>query len=112
MKLPNGNRAQLGNKIDDYCLNSNHRKGQHKARLFASRLGITRENSEILKNAIYRAVISEDATLRKTNEYGQHYNLKFRLKTDFGSSLILTAWIIRSDENFPRLTNCYPVNHE
>lgn len=110
MKLPNGDRAQLGNKIDDYCLNPNHRKGQHKARLFASRLGITHENAEILKNAIYSAAISENATLRKTNEYGQHYNLKFRLKTDVGASLILTAWIIRTHEDFPRLTNCYPVD--
>ncbi|MFO8039800.1 MAG: hypothetical protein R6U67_10160 [Sodalinema sp.] len=112
MKLPNGDRAQLGNKIDDYCLNSNHSKGQHKARLFASRLGITRNNSEILKKAIYHAAIFENAILRKTNEYGQHYNIKFRLTTDFGSSLILAAWIIRSDENFPRLTNCYPVDNE
>jgi hypothetical protein len=94
MKLPNGDRAQLGNKIDDYCLNPNHRKGQHKARRFASRLGITRKNAEILKNAIDSAAISANATLRKANEYGQHYNLKFRLKTDVGTSLILTAWII------------------
>ncbi|MEM8641783.1 MAG: DUF6883 domain-containing protein [Cyanobacteria bacterium P01_G01_bin.54] len=110
MKLPNGDRAQLGNKIDDYCLNPNHRKGQHKARLFAARLGITRDNAEILKAAIYNAAISEEATLRKTNEYGQYYNLKFRLQTEIGSSLILTSWIIRTDEDFPRLTNCYPIN--
>ncbi|WP_439638187.1 DUF6883 domain-containing protein [Spirulina sp.] len=54
--------------------------------------------------------MSENATLRKTNEYGQHYNLKFRLKTDVGASLILTAWIIRTNEDFPHLTNCYPVD--
>lgn len=110
MKLPNGDRAELGNKIEDYCLNPNHRKGQHKAKLFDNRLGITGNNAEILKSAIRQAAILENAVLRKTNEYGRHYNLKFRLETDTGSSLILTAWIIRTDEDFPRLTNCYPIN--
>ncbi|NJN62185.1 MAG: hypothetical protein HC795_12200 [Coleofasciculaceae cyanobacterium RL_1_1] len=110
MTLPNADRAQLGNKIDDYCLNPNHRKGQHKSRLFQKRLGITLNNADQLKNAIRRAALTEPATLRKTNEFGRHYNLKFWLETNTGSSLILTAWIIRTDEDFPRLTNCYPVD--
>ena len=68
MKLPKGDLAELGNKIEDYCLNPNHRKGQHQAKLFANRLGITDNNAEILKSAIRDAAISENATLRKTNE--------------------------------------------
>ncbi|MGD1901780.1 MAG: DUF6883 domain-containing protein [Geitlerinemataceae cyanobacterium] len=110
MKLPNGDRAQLGNKLDDYCLNPDRRRGQHKARLLQKRLGITRANADRLAHAVRRAAATEPATLRKTNEYGRHYNLKFRLETDIGSATILTAWIIRTDENFPRLTNCYPVD--
>jgi hypothetical protein len=35
--------------------------------------------------------------------------MKFRLQTEVGESLILAAWIGRSGENFPRLTNCYPI---
>lgn len=68
MKLPNGDRAELGNKIEDYCLNPNHLKGQHKAKLFDNHLGITCNNAEILKSAIRQAAILETAILRKTNE--------------------------------------------
>ncbi len=110
MKLPNGHQADLGNKIEDYCLNFNHQKGKHKATLFQSKIGITLENADLLKNAIKKAAINETVIIRKTNEHGTHYNMKFLLKTDVGESLILVAWIIRTNENFPRLTNCYPVN--
>ena len=64
----------------------------------------------ILKRAIKQAAITESVILRKVNEHGQHYNMKFMLITDAGESLILVAWTIRFDEDFPRLTNCYPVN--
>ena len=47
MKLPNGNRADLGNKLADYSLNPLHRHGQHKARVFESVLGITLANSSL-----------------------------------------------------------------
>jgi len=32
------------------------------------------------------------------------------LQTEIGFSLVLTAWIIRTDEDFPRLINCYPID--
>jgi hypothetical protein len=41
MKLPNGERADLGSKIEDYVLNPSHWEGRHKARVFESMLGIT-----------------------------------------------------------------------
>jgi hypothetical protein len=49
MKLPNGSKADLGNKIEEYCLNPNHDKGQHKAILFKNKLGITLANADMLK---------------------------------------------------------------
>lgn len=110
MKLPNGHKADLGNKIEKYCLNPNHEKGKDKANLFQNKLGITLQNAEILKTAIKQAIITESVVIRKINEYGTHYNMKFFLKTDVGESLILVAWTIRTGEDFPRLTNCYPVN--
>ncbi len=95
MKLPNGNKANLGNKIENYCLNFNHQKGKNKATLFQSKLGITLENVDILKNAIKQAALNESVIIRQINEYGIHYNMKFFLKTNVGESLILVAWIIR-----------------
>jgi hypothetical protein len=109
VKLPNGHLADLGNKIEEYSLNLNHEQGKNKAILFASKLGITLENAEPLKQALKQAAINEDVIIQKTNEYGTHYNMKFWLQTEVGESLILAAWIIRTGENFPRLTNCYPI---
>jgi hypothetical protein len=46
MKLPYGGRADLGDKIERYALNTEHPKGKHKALLFKNRLGITLDNDD------------------------------------------------------------------
>ncbi len=110
MKLPNSNQAILGDKLERYCLNTQHRQGKHKAILFQRRLGITIENKEILEQALLQAIKENDAIIYKKDRYGVHYDVKFLLSTEAGSSLILSSWIIRQNETFPRLTNAYPVN--
>ena len=110
MKLSNGNQANLGDKLERYCLNPEHSKGKHKALLFKQRLGITLANKEILENALKKAVMEGEVELYKSDRYGIHYDLKFKLCTEFGKSLILSCWIIKITENFPRLTNTYPIN--
>ncbi len=110
MKLSNAHLAQIGDKLERYCLNPEHPKGKHKARLFQKRLGITLANKHILENALRKAAIEEEAELYKIDQYGTHYDLKFQLCTDIGECLILSCWIIRITENFPRLTNTYPLD--
>ena len=108
MKLPNGDRAELGRKLEDYVLNPLHREGRHKARVFESALGINLASSDVLRHAILEAVVgSEDAELRGENEYGRLYFLSFPMTTDKGSAGVATAWIVRREEDFPRLTTCY-----
>lgn len=109
MKLPNAIRADFIGKLENYCLNPHHDRGKDKARLFQEKLGITLQNSEILSAALQNAIIREEATLHKNNDYGTYYNLRFFLKTEIGESWILSAWIVRKSENFPRLVSCYPV---
>lgn len=109
MKLPNGDRAHLGDKIVLYCLNFRHHKGKDKAALFRNRLGITLENRKKLENALLRAAFTEDATVTMISPYGVHYNTHFFMKTSVGESWVLGCWIVRKDEDFPRLTNAYPV---
>jgi hypothetical protein len=111
MKLPNGHLADLGNKIEEYCLNTNHDSGKHKAVLFQKKLGINLDNANILKQALIEAALQETVIIRKLNDYGTHYNMKFTLKTEIGESVILASWIIRKGEDFPRLTSCYPIKN-
>jgi len=110
MKLPNGDRTELGDKLERYCLNYEHQKGKHKALLFEKRLGITIANKQILEQALLDAAIEGEAELYKIDQYGTHYDLAFLLHTDIGESLILSCWIIKLTDDFPRLTNTYPIN--
>ena len=108
MKLPNGDRAELRDKLDRYSLNAEHPKGKHKALLFKKRLGITLANKEILEFALREIALEGEAQLYKIDKYGTHYDLEFLLYTDIGESMILSCWIVRFNEDFPRLTNTYP----
>ncbi len=49
MKLPGGNAAIVDRqKLTGYCLNPEHPRGKHKARVFAM-LGLTAENADELR---------------------------------------------------------------
>lgn len=113
MKLPYGdkiNLQQIINKLDTYSLDFNHSSGKHKARLFESKLGITKQNIEVLITAIRNAAASSDqAQFTRSDEYGDRYVIVFDLETDFGRSSILSAWIVHHGESYPRLTSVYPI---
>ncbi len=110
MKLPNGDKAQLGDKLERYSLNLLHAKGKDKAILFRNRLGITLENKDILEAALLDSALNHEAKIFKIDDYGTQYDVKFFMTTATGGSWVLGCWIIRIDEDFPRLTNAYPIN--
>jgi len=102
MKLPNGQRADLGTKIEDYVLNRNHWEGRHKARVFESVLGITLDNQHVLREAILAAAMnSDEAEALGDNGHGMVYVLRFPLTAANRTAMILTAWIVRHEEDFP-----------
>jgi hypothetical protein len=108
MKLPNGEHCDLGTKLEDYSLNPLHREGRHKARVFESVLGITLANAEVLRAAIRSAAASSDeAQARGDNGFGEVFNLRFVMSSGPAKATVMTAWIVRRNENFPRLTTCY-----
>jgi hypothetical protein len=110
MKIPNGHRADLGTKLEEYSLNPFHRHGQHKARVFESALGITVANREILARALLSAAKNSDGfASHGDNGFGETYVLRFPLATEKGSATVLSAWIVRHNEDFPRLTTCFIV---
>ena len=108
MRLPGCERAELGTKIEDYVLDGSHRRGGHKARLFASILGITKANAGILRRALQAAAATSDTAEPGTpSEFGRVYTLRVPIHTITGSATVLSAWIVRRGEDFPRLTTCY-----
>jgi len=70
MKLPNGEKALLGDKLERYSLNMQHPKGKDKAILFRNRLGIILENKDILEVALLECTVNQEAEIHKTDNYG------------------------------------------
>lgn len=110
MRLPNGDRADLGTKLEDYTLNNLHREGRHKARMFESVLGIAAGNADVLRRALLDAAAASDqAEAQGDSGFGDIYILRFPLSTTKGTGTVLSVWIVRHGEDFPRLTTCYIV---
>jgi hypothetical protein len=108
MKLPNAERAVVDvKKLRDYCLNLHHPRGRHKARVFASSLGIVAADAEMLRRELLAAAVSEDVLLIDTDEYGRRYQLDLTLTRGERKARLRSSWIVRSGEDFPRLTSCY-----
>lgn len=108
MKLPNPQNALIEtSKLAGYSLNFNHAEGQHKARVFKSALNITTDTLEILNAALLNAVQTCEATLDKSNSYGQKYIIDFAMTHEDKTATIHSVWIVRYNEDFPRLVTCY-----
>jgi hypothetical protein len=107
-KLSNAENAVVEmRKLRDYCLSPEHPRGRHKAKVFASALGLTAEDSEELRQDLLFAAVSEEATPAEKDEYGQRYMLDFEMSTKVGSATVRSGWIVRSGEDFPRFTSCW-----
>ena len=108
MKLPNADTAVVDiAKLRDYCLNPNHPVGKHKARVFNSALGLAAGDAEYLCDAILEAALILDVALGVQDEYGWWFTLDLMLVTDAGQATVRTGWIIRTEEDCPRLTTAY-----
>ena len=108
MKLPNAENAFIDDiKLTDYCLNPNHPVGKHKAKLFKNVLSITRENYYLLKNIILEEILNNPAKKTLIDKFGKRYTVNIKLDKFRKKGFLVTAWIIRNEETFPRLTSCY-----
>ena len=110
MPIPNAERAVVDiRKLRDYCLNPLHDEGQHKARMFATALGLTAEDAEDLQALLLQAVKTADAQLGRRDAYGQRYTVDILLTWRDKQAMVRSGWIIEHDSDTPRLTTCYPL---
>jgi hypothetical protein len=108
MRLPNADHAVVEiEKLRDYCLSTSHPRGRHKARVFATALGITARDAEELRDSILSAIVSEEAIPTEQDEYGQRYVVDFTVKRQDKEAVVRSSWIVRNGEDYPRLTSCY-----
>lgn len=108
MKLPNAGRAFVEiQKLRDYCLNPLHPRGRHKARVFTRKLGVSAAETELLRAALLAAAREMDASLTREDDHGVRYVVDFTMVGPAGTGKIRSHWIVRRDEDFPRLTSCH-----
>ena len=110
MKIPFAENAQIDiRKLKNYCLNSTHDEGKHKARLFLAAFGMTSEHSYELRNILLKKIITGDAKLGRRDEYGQRYILDFVMTWNGKQATVRSGWILEHNSQTPRLTTCYPL---
>ena len=108
MKLPNSDRAYVDiAKLRDYSLNPMHPEGKHKARVFASALGLRQGDAEWLREQVLRAAKDVDCVLGRRTAHGQRYVIDFNVVHGEKSARLRSVWNVRVDEDFPRLVTCY-----
>ncbi len=101
VKLPNAERALIDMaKLRDYSLSLQHKEGRHKARVFASALGLDAADAEWLGERLKEAVREQECQLGKNTPYGQRYLLDFGLRRDQKAARLRSVWNVRPGEDF------------
>lgn len=108
MKLLNGHRAIVDlEKLVDYCLNPDHPRGKHKARVFLAACGMTAEHAELLRQQLLVAALEGVAVLQPKVGFGQRVVIECSITGPAGTALIRSAWIIRPEEEIPRFVTAF-----
>jgi len=92
-------------KLRDYCLSDTHPRGRHKARVMRSRLGLSADDAQALRQALLGAVRDRGQELQETDvdSHGQRYVLDFEMTTLAGTATVRSAWIVLADDDLLRL---------
>ena len=68
---------------------------------------VDKSDSEILKNIIENSVNDIEAEETFRDEYGIRFRVDVNYSRKDRQATIRTLWIIKTDEDFPRLITCY-----
>ena len=109
MSVPNADRAVVDlAKVRDYLLATGHPVGRFKARFFIS-LGYAAEQWERLRDDILVLGRSGDLCSETAGAYGRKFEVDGIVTGPSGRSATLrSVWIIRAEEDFPRLVTGFP----
>jgi hypothetical protein len=106
--LPNRERAILDlRKIEDYCLNSAHPRGRHKARVLRNALGLERNDARWLRDALLEGLAESDAAEFKSDALGRQWRVDVPITRQGRRAMVRTLWIVRTGEDFPRFVTCW-----
>lgn len=109
MVLPSPDRAVVDpSKVRDYLLSHEHPVGRFKAVVFES-VGYERSAWEKLRADLLAIAGLGSAVLKDVSVHGQKFELPAILRGPAGRDLpVITVWLVRRGEDFPRLITVYP----
>lgn len=108
-RLPKADQASIQReKLRDYALDPEHPRGQHKARVFRSALGIGQDDWEYLRDQILEAVPSAAVATVRVVSWGTLYEVPILVEGLNGEThQVTTAWIVESEDDLPKLVTTY-----
>ena len=109
MQIPNADRAVIEPvKLHGYLLSRSHPVGRFKA-AFSHALGYSSEKWPQLEADLRSQHLSRDVTLENQTPYGEKYSIHAPLVGPSGSSAdVVSIWVVRTGEEFPRFVTAYP----
>lgn len=109
MKIPNRERAIIATeKLVEYILNVEHKRGGAKARLLVQ-FGYNAIEAGRLEQDIRRDHLDVDVDVVRRTEYGTRYEISAVLNTPVGRSLkVRSIWQIDDGTDVPRLITLIP----
>lgn len=108
LRLPNAKAARIPTeKLVRYALDPSHERGRHKARVFASALGITATDWRYLHDQILEALPEAEVRATRITAFGVAYDIVVQIDGLNGATHpVVTTWIIEGHRP-PRLTSTW-----
>ena len=94
-------------KLVDYALSPLHSQGKHKARVFASVLGLSSRDADILISALRTAAAEEEAERLWEDRHGVRFRVRFQFHFNGRSAMIASGWRAPADGSPTRLTTVF-----
>jgi len=83
-------------------------EGRHKAGVFLAALGISAMDASKLRDILLSpATTNDEVSMNTADEYGRRYSLDIPVIFGSREAVVRSAWIIKTNEDFPRLVSCY-----
>jgi hypothetical protein len=108
VRLPRAAEARIPtDKLARYALDRTHERGQHKARVFESALGITARDWRYLHDQILDRLAHAAVRSTRITPFGIAYEVVLEIDGLNGATVpVVTTWIISGDSP-PRLTSTW-----
>ena len=75
--------------------------------MFAATLGIGQEDADWLRDAIQKAIQKTPVLHSEPHPYGVRYTVDIALVRENAQAIVRTGWMVRTNEDFPRLVTCF-----